>query len=58
MINGGNKLSKTHSIKKPNFMQQAKWGVSPAIALELGRLLGVFKKIKWVDYFNRDIIMI
>jgi hypothetical protein len=44
MINGGNKIIKTHSIKT-GFMLQYNWVLSPAVALELG-YLNSFQKNK------------
>jgi hypothetical protein len=52
MINGGNKIIKTHLIKTESMAVQV--GVSP-VALELGYLNSFQERASGVDYF-RDII--
>jgi hypothetical protein len=54
MINGGNKIIKTHLIKTVYAAVQV--GVSPVVALELGYLNSFQERASGVDYFNRDII--
>lgn len=55
MINGGNKIIK-NTFDQNRIYAGIQFGVSPAVALELGYLNSFQERSNGVDYFNRDII--
>ncbi|OCB75159.1 DUF2490 domain-containing protein [Flavobacterium crassostreae] len=55
MLNGGNKIIKS-SFDQNRVYAAVQWGLSPAVALELGYLNSFQERANGVDYFNRDIL--
>ncbi|WP_366185083.1 DUF2490 domain-containing protein [Flavobacterium ovatum] len=55
LINGGNKIIK-NTFDQNRIYAALQYGLSPAVALELGYLNSYQEKSNGVDYYNRDII--